>query len=162
MYGGIHGNVFKDGPETPGACINFGLRFGRKVDYLGVTPSLKIEHAFVRPTVLIVTDEKPLRVRRESRFSGARKPEKYRHIVRVVFAHIRRAVHGKHVPCRQKKIERRKDRFLDLPRIGRSPYENQFPADMNSHKGPAPGSVFIGVRMKIGTLKHRKGGHKNS
>lgn len=62
--------MVKDGKRVQkvkwGECRVKTNLFGRKVDALGVASTLDVENAMIRPNVLVVSDQLPLRISRQS------------------------------------------------------------------------------------------------
>ena len=81
-------------------------------DALGITAALDVEHAVVRPSVLIIADQLSLRIGREAGLTGAAQAEEQGCV--AARADIRRAVHALHAFQRKKEVHDREDRFLEL------------------------------------------------
>ncbi len=58
----IDRHVLEDGSEPPRGLVNLGLGLRPESNHLGVAAALEIEDAVVAPAVLIVADQRPLRV----------------------------------------------------------------------------------------------------
>jgi hypothetical protein len=58
--------------DAPDGVKDLGLRRLRQADGLGVGAALDVEHAAVAPAVLVVADERALRVGRQRRLACAR------------------------------------------------------------------------------------------
>ena len=85
----VHDDVLDDGTEADGA-EDLGLLLGGEVRALGVAAALDVEHARLRPHVLVVADERAPRVGGERRLAGAAEAEEERE--RAVGALVRRRV----------------------------------------------------------------------
>lgn len=84
-------------------AVNIRLCLLAKIDRLGVAPALKVEDAVLVPAVLVVSDERALRVGRQRRLPGATEPEEksrvafLSYIGRAVHRELRRVLHGQPV-----------------------------------------------------------------
>ena len=65
-------DVLENRSEHPCGFIDLGLALLRQPNHLGVATSFEVEHPLVAPTMLVVADESPVRIRRESRLPGSR------------------------------------------------------------------------------------------
>ena len=139
---GIEDHVFHHRAEAFGRGVDFRLRLTRQLDRLGVAAALEVEHAALAPAVLVVADERAVRVGRERRLAGAGEAEKDRGI--AVLAGIGRAVHRHDVLRRQDIVEIGEDRFLDFAGVARA-------ADQNDLAGEVAGDDRLGARaMPLG------------
>jgi hypothetical protein len=121
-------------------------------DRLGVAAALEVEHALVRPAVLVVADQRPLRVGRQRRLARPREPEEQRDpAVRVV---VRRAVHREDAAQREHEVERPEDRLLDLAGVLGVGDQHEALAVVDRDRGAAARSVPSGVG-----LERRQGQH---
>jgi hypothetical protein len=96
---GVVRDVLKDRTEADGACrqkrrsdvasttrhakqrtVDFRLLLGAKADALGVASSLNVENSSVGPDVLVVADELPRGVSRQSGLSGSGESEEERDV----------------------------------------------------------------------------------
>src|SRR5581483_4087866 len=143
----VDGHVLEDGPERPRRAVDLRLCLGGEPDHLRVAAALQVEDAAVAPAVLVVADQRPLRIGGEGRLAGTRQPEEDRHAAVVV--DVRRAVHGKDALERKLVVHQREDRLLDLAAV-------EGPADQNllarrvqddEHAGSRP--VFLRVRRHL-------------
>ena len=68
----IGDHVLQHRPEPMRRGINLRLRFLAQVDDLGVTAALEVEDAVRTPAMLVIANERPLRITAERRLAGAR------------------------------------------------------------------------------------------
>ncbi|MDZ7748133.1 MAG: hypothetical protein U5K43_04180 [Halofilum sp. (in: g-proteobacteria)] len=76
---GIVDDVLEHGAEADGV-VDLRLGLGREVDRLGVAAALDVEDAVVRPAVLVVADERTMRVGRQRGLAGPRQAEEHGHV----------------------------------------------------------------------------------
>ena len=74
----IDHDVLKDRAEAFRCGENFGFGFRRKADHLGIATALEIEDAAIGPTVLVVADQRAVRIGRQCCLAGARQSEEDR------------------------------------------------------------------------------------
>ena len=66
----VNGNVFEEGVATD-CIVDVRFRLLVEVDNLCVASALEVEHTFVVPAVLVVTDEQTLRVGGKGGLAGS-------------------------------------------------------------------------------------------
>ena len=81
---GREDDVLEHGAEADGV-EDVGLFFRGQADALRVAAALDVEDAVVRPAVLVVADERALRVRRQRRLARARQAEEHGHVAVLTF-----------------------------------------------------------------------------
>ena len=74
----IESDVFQHGAETVGGVPDLGLGLARELDGLGVAAALEIEDAVRAPAVLIVADQRAVRIGRQRGLAGAGQAEEQR------------------------------------------------------------------------------------
>src|SRR5690606_16491705 len=90
-------DVLQDRAETDGV-VDLGLSFRREVDRLRVAPALDVEDALVAPAVLVVSDERAVRIGAEGRLAGAAEAEEDGDIALRTL--VRGAMHREHTLLR--------------------------------------------------------------
>ena len=106
---------------VPNVCVVrqiSGSAVAREADRLRVAAALDVEDAAVAPAVLVVADQRALRVGRQRRLAGAREAEEDRDA--AVVADVRRAVHREDALERQPVVHHGEDRLLDLAGVERA------------------------------------------
>ena len=113
----IEHHVFQHRAEAIGRRVDLRFGFLRELDALGVAAALEVEYAVRPPAMLVVADQRAVRVGRERGLAGAGEPEEQRHI--VMLADIGGAMHRHHTLRRQVEVERSENGLLHLAGIGR-------------------------------------------
>ena len=72
---GIHHHVLKERAEGSRRIPDDGLRVAIQSNHLRVAAALEVEDAVVRPSVLVVSDQRPGFIGREGRLTGPTQPE---------------------------------------------------------------------------------------
>ncbi len=72
---GVDGHVFQHGAEMAGGVPDQRLLVLAQVDRLGVAAAFEVEDAVVAPAVLVVADQRPLRVGGQGGLAGAGEAE---------------------------------------------------------------------------------------
>ncbi len=147
---GVDGDVLQHGAEMAGGVPDQRLQVFAEVDGLGVAAAFEIEDAVVAPTVLVVADQRPLRVGGEGGLAGAGEAEEQGHVAPL--ADVGRAVHGKHALERQEEVEHGEDRFLDLAGIAGAADQDDAPLQVQDDEDLRIGAVFLGVGVEAGRL----------
>ena len=99
---GLDHHILEDRAE-PDRAEDLGLRVGLQADALGVAAALDVEDAVVAPAVLVVADERPVRLRRERCLAGAAEAEEERHV--AVVADVAAAVQREHAALRHQVVQ---------------------------------------------------------
>mmetsp|Transcript_33433 Transcript_33433/g.70272 ORF Transcript_33433/g.70272 Transcript_33433/m.70272 type:complete len:404 (-) Transcript_33433:316-1527(-) len=100
--------------------VNIRLGLLRKIDGLGITPTLKVEDAILVPSVLVIPNERTMRIRRKRRLAGTTQSEEEGRVTLLpniggaMHGKLRRILHGKPV------IHQGKDAFLVLAAVPRA------------------------------------------
>src|SRR5579871_2869713 len=74
----IKHHVFQNRAEAIGGGPDLRLGLGGQLDAFGVAAAFEIENAVLAPAVLVVTDERAVRIGRQRRFAGAGKTKEQR------------------------------------------------------------------------------------
>ena len=128
--------------------VNLRLRLARELDDLRVATALEIEDAGIAPAMLVVADQAALRIARERRLAGARQTEEERRV--AVRADVRRAVHRQHALQRQRVVENREDRLLDLAGVVRAADEHHSSPKFTKTKTSERDPWLAGSLLKLG------------
>ena len=147
----VDDDVLHDGAERDGV-VDHRLRLAGEVDALGVAAAFQVEHRPRRPTMLVVADQKPLRVRGQRRLAGARQAEEQRHI--ALGAHVGGAMHGQHIPRRQQVVLHREERLLHFAGVAHPGDEHTPLGEVNHHRAIAQGAVAGGVAEEVRRVQH--------
>ena len=147
---GVHRDVLEHGAEHPRRGMDRGLRARREPDHLGVAAALEVEEAVAAPAVLVVAEQRPVRVGRQRGLAGAGEAEEDRRP--AVLAHIDRAVHGQHVARRHEVVHDGEDRLLAFAGVSRAADQHQAAGEIEQHHGLGVGSVGVGQRLEAGNL----------
>ncbi len=142
-------DVFQDGAVTDGA-EDVGFFFLGQVDGFGVAAAFKIEHFAGSPGVLVVADERAVRVGAEGGFTGAGEAEEQGDV--AVVAYVGGAVHRQGVfgAGGQHEIDHRENAFFDLAGIARSADQQLFFLDVDDGEIVLAGAVGSGVGFEAG------------
>ena len=145
----IDHHIFQHRAEFVGGSPDFGLRFLRQPDGLGVAAAFEIEDAFRTPAGFVVADQRAVGILRERGLAGARQAEEQRALFAVV-RHVRRAVHRHDVLRRQIEVERGEHRLLHLARVGRAADQHDLAGEIDRHHGVGAfaAAVTLGVRLE--------------
>ena len=111
----IQSNVFKQS-ITANGIINVRLRLFVQVDNLGIAATLKVKYAVVIPAMLVITDQKTLRIGRQSGLSGTGQAEEDSGVLAVHIC-ICGAVHGSDAFQRQVVVHHGEHTLLHLTAI---------------------------------------------
>ncbi|KAF5214868.1 hypothetical protein ECC02_012483 [Trypanosoma cruzi] len=109
--------VLRHSTEAHGV-VDVLLRLRVQADCLGVAAALNVEHATVRPHVLVVADQVAVGVCRQRRLSGPAQSKEDRHI--ALLAHIRARVHAQVVHSWHQLEHHRQDALLHLTSVLRA------------------------------------------
>jgi hypothetical protein len=143
---GVYPDVLDHRPVAYG-LPDLRLLLAGEVDPLGVAAALEVEDALVRPGVLVVPDEVPLRVGREGRLAGAGKAEEEGHV--APWAGVGRAVHGKDALTGEEVVHVAEDGFLDFAAVEGAP-DDDGPVLEADDEGLGVGAVDGGVGLDSG------------
>ena len=114
----VNHHILEHGAETLRRGVDFGFGFGREADHLGIAAAFEVEHAVFGPAMLVVADERAVRIRGQRRLAGAGQAEE--DCAFLGLADIDRAVHRHDLLWRQKVVEDREDGLLHFARVGRA------------------------------------------
>ena len=155
----VHHDVLEHRAEHPRGCEDLGLALARQPDDLGVAAPLEVEHAQIRPTVLVIADQRPLGVGRQRRLPGARQPEEQRRVAGA--AEVGGAMHREDAALGQQVIEDREDRFLELAGVARAPDQDRPLAEVDHNERPGMGAVQRRIGVQLGSVQHGPRGRKS-
>mmetsp|Transcript_13323 Transcript_13323/g.23382 ORF Transcript_13323/g.23382 Transcript_13323/m.23382 type:complete len:408 (+) Transcript_13323:205-1428(+) len=129
--------VASDGPE------DFGFGGLRKVDRLGIAPTLEVEHTVVVPAVLVVTDELAVGVGGQCGLASAGEAEVQRGVSRL--ADVGGAVHGHGALQGEPVVHHREDTFLHLTTVVSASNDGELVLDVEPHEHLGVQAVFFPV-----------------
>ena len=152
----VHHDVFQHRAEHARGGEDLRLALARQADDLGVAPPLEVEHAQIRPAVLIVADQRALRVGRERGLAGAREPEEQRGVAGA--AQVGGAVHRQDATLRQQIIEDGEDRFLQLAGVPRAPDQDRPLREVHHDERAGLGAVQRRVDVQLRSVQHGPAG----
>src|SRR5262249_1177031 len=112
--------------------------------------ALEIEHALGTPTVLVVADQRAVRIGRQRRLAGPGEAEEQRDV--PVPADIGRAVHRHHALRGPIDVRRAEYRLLHLAGVGRDADQDDFLTEVDGDDGVAAHAVAFGVGLERGQI----------
>ena len=139
-------DVLEDRPEAARRLEDVGLVHRGQADGLGVAAALEVEHPVVAPTVFVVADEPPLRVRRERRLAGARQPEEDDRVAGG--ADVDRRVHRQDPFVGQQVVHDREGALLDLAGVLGADDEDLHPLQVDEDGRLGPRALGGGVGLE--------------
>ena len=142
----IEHHVLQHGAEAVGGVPDLRLGFPRELDGLGVAAALEIEDAVRAPAVLVVADQRAVRVGRQRGLAGAGQAEEQRAV--AVRPDIGRAVHRHDVLRRQIEVERGEHRLLHLAGVRRAADQHDLAGEIDRHHGV--GAFAAAVTLGVG------------
>jgi len=151
---GINCHIFQNGTEAAGRLVDLRFGFFGEIDDLGIATAFEVEDPFVIPTMLVIADQKAIRISGEGRFPGSGQAEEDGGI--TLWPSIGGAVHGQDLLFyRQEIVENGKDRFLDFSGIAGAANDNHFAGKMDDDEGFGVGAVHGGDGVEV---RHSAGG----
>ena len=129
----IEHHVLQHGAEAVGGVPDLRLGLVRQLDAFGVAAALEVEDAVRAPAVLVIADQRAVRIGRERGLAGAGQAEEQRTV--AVRADIGRAMHRHDVFRRQIEIERGEHRLLHLAGIGTAADQYDLAGEIDRHHG---------------------------
>ena len=150
----VDGDVLEDRPVRVRRREDLGLRRRRQADHLRVAAAFDVEDTGVAPAVLVVADQRALRIGGQCRLAGAREAEEDRDA--PVVGDVRRAVHREHAFERQPIVHDGEDRLLDLARVERAADEQLGAPRMEHDERPGAGAVLGRVGLEVGRVQHER------
>ncbi len=72
----VHHHVFEHGAKAAGRSVDLGFGLGREADRLRVAAAFEVEDAVFAPAMLVVADQRAIRIGRQRGLAGARQAEK--------------------------------------------------------------------------------------
>src|SRR5665213_3430197 len=113
----VDDDVLEDRAEAMRRGPDLRFRFLAQLDHLRVAPALEVEDAVARPAVLVVADQRPVRIRGERRLAGPGEAEEDRGVAGL--PDVRRAVHREHVAQRHQVVHHGEHGLLGLAGVAR-------------------------------------------
>ena len=150
----IERHVLHHRSETFGRRIDLRLRLARQLDRLGVAAALEIEDSVAAPPMLVVADERAVRIGGECRLAGAGEAEEDRRV--AVLAGVGRAMHRHDLFRRQQIVEDGEHRFLHLARIARAADQHDLAREVAGDDRLASRAVPLGVGAERGQIDNRQ------
>ena len=120
VAGSVGDHVLQHGAEAVGRGIDLRLGLLVQVDDLGVAAALEVEDAVWPPAVLVIADQRAVRVAGQGGLAGAGQAEEQGDVTGAAVggaADVGAAMHGQHAFGRQLPVHHAEDRLLDLPAI---------------------------------------------
>ena len=139
----VQRHVLHHGAESFGRRIDLGLRLARQLDRLGVAAALEIEDSVAAPPVLVIADQRAVRIGGERRLAGAGEAEEDRRI--AVLADVGRAMHRHDLFRRQEVVEDAEHGFLHLARIARAADEHDLARQVAGDDRLASRAMPLGI-----------------
>mmetsp|Transcript_17470 Transcript_17470/g.32753 ORF Transcript_17470/g.32753 Transcript_17470/m.32753 type:complete len:393 (-) Transcript_17470:508-1686(-) len=142
--------------------INIRLRLLAEIDRLGITPALKVKNSILVPPMLIIPNERPMRIGRQRRLTRPAQPEEQRRI--PILVHVRRTVHWqlRRILHRKPVIHQRENALLVLASVPRTEYDGALLLDVEYHGYLRVEAVFFPVLVDLGTgVDHREVGFES-
>ena len=157
---GIEADILQHRAEAQRRVVDLGLGLARELDGLGVAAALEVEHAARAPAVLVVADQRAVRIGRERGLAGAGQAEEQRDV--AVLADIGRAVHRHHAFGRQVIVERREHRLLHLAGIEAAADQDHAPGQVERDHRLRAHAVLLrvgleGRQAEDGEIRHIAG-----
>ena len=106
----------------------------------------------VAPAVLVVADQRAVRVGRQRRLPGSREPEEDRHPT-VLRADVRRAVHRQHVRSWEAVVHQAEDPLLDLARVEGAADQDLAARRVEHDERPRARAVLLGGSLDVGCVE---------
>ena len=156
----IERHVLQHRAEAVGGVPDLRLGFARELDGLGVAAALEIEDAVRAPAVLVVADQRAVRIGRERGLAGAGQAEEQRAI--AVRADIGRAMHRHDVLRRQIEVERGEHRLLHLAGVRRAADQHDLAGEIDRHHGVGAfaSAMTLGVGLERRQIDDGEFGHE--
>ncbi len=147
-------DILEDRPEHLRRRVDLRFCAGRQPDDLRVASSFEIEHPFIAPAVLVVSDQAPFRVGGKSGLAGSRQSEKDRRV--SILPDVGGTVHRHDSLEREKIVEDGEDGFFDLARVRGVAYDAKFLRKVECDKGIRRRAVDLGNPFKRREDQHRE------
>ena len=154
---GIEADILQHRAEAQGRVVDLGLGLARQLDGLGVAAALEVEHAVRAPAVLVVADQRAVRIGRERGLAGAGEAEEQRDV--AVLADVGRAVHRHHAFGRQVIVERREHRLLHLAGIEAAADQDHALGQVERDHGLAAHAVLLRIGLEGRQAEDGEVGH---
>ena len=139
----IERHILHHRAETFGRRIDLGLGLARQLDRLGVAAALEIEDSVAAPAMLVVADQRAVRVGGKRGLAGAGEAEEDRRV--AVLAGVGRAMHRHDLFRRQQVVENGEHRFLHLARIARAADQHDLAREVAGDDRLAARAMPLGV-----------------
>ena len=147
-------DVLEHGAETVRRFPDLRLRFFRQLDGFRVAAAFEVEHAVVRPAVLVVADERAVRVGGKRRLAGARQAEEDRD--GAVLPDVGGAVHREHVAQRHQVVHHGEHGLLDLARVARAADQDDLAREVHHDERRGVRVVARGIGVEQRRVDHRE------
>ena len=154
----VEHHVFQHRAEALAGGIDFGLGFLRQLDAFGVAAALKVEDAIRAPAVLVVTDQRALRVGRQRGLAGAGQAEEHRGV--AVGPDIGRAVHRHHALFGQVIIQRGENRLFHLAGILGAADQDDLAGEVDRDHVLRTHAVAFGIGLEARQIDDRQFRHE--
>ena len=143
----VQDHVLHHRAEADGA-VDLRLLLLLQTDALGVAAALDVEHALVGPAVLVVADQRPVRVGGQGGLAGAAEAEEHGGV--SVLADVGRAVHGQDALGGEDVVHDGEDGLLDLAGVLAAGDEHLVLLQVHQDGGLAVGAVHLGNAQEAG------------
>ncbi len=153
----IEHDVLEHRAEALARGVDRGLGFLRELDALGVAAALEVEDAVGAPAVLVIADQRAVRIGRQRGLAGARQAEEDRGI--AIGADIGRAVHRHHALVGQIVVQRGEHALLHLAGIIRPADQDDLAGEIDRDNGLRTHAMAFGIGFERrqgndGQLRH--------
>jgi hypothetical protein len=128
--------------------------WSRQFDRLGVAAALEIEDPGPAPPVLVVADQRAVRIGGERRLAGAGEAEEDRGV--AVLAGVGGAMHRHHLLRRQQIVEDGEDGLLHLARVARAANQDDLAGEVAGDDRLAPRAVPFRISAERWQIDNRQ------
>ena len=150
----IDDHVLEHAAEAVRGRPDFRLGLLREPNDLRIAAALEVEPPVGRPAMLVVADQRPLRIGRKRRFAGTRKPEEDGDV--TVGSFVRSAVHREDSAQRHQVVHDRENRLLDLACVTRAADQYHLAREVDQNERAAARAVTGGFGAELGRVDHRE------
>ena len=147
----IEHHVLQHGAEAVGGVPDHRLGFLAELDALGVAAAFEVEDAVRAPAVLVVAEQRAVRIGGQRGLAGAGEAKEQRGI--AVGADVGRAVHRHDVLRRQIEVERGEYRLLHLAGVRRAADQHDLTGEIDRHHGV--GALAPAVTLGVGAERRQ-------
>ena len=145
-------------PKRLAGGKDLGLGFLRQLDALGVAAAFEIEDAVIAPAVLVVADQRAVRIGRQRGLAGAGQAEEDRGV--ALGSDIGRAVHRHHALGGQIIVQRGEDRLLHLAGIIRPADQDDLAGEIDRDDVLGAHAVTFGIGAEARHVDDGEFGHE--